>query len=300
MSPQVWNQMILIFGYVAVGYGCNKFGIFDEMTNSKLSSFLLKVTIPCTIFVSAFNQTGLELSLVLYATAITAVIFILLPLFSKVVARLFHWENTFELMMTYSNLGFMGLPIIRSVYGEEAVFYVVIFMMIFNIHIFTMGIVTLHGKMESPKAMLKKMTNPGVVSALIAFVIVFAKLSAPSQVVGIMDGVGSITTPLAMMVIGSQVAQVNLRKVITRWDLYLMSAFKLVIFPAVIHMLLLLTVGEGLFTNVATILVGMPIAGNVTMLCSEYGGDTSLSAQGTCICTMLSMATLTMMLNLLG
>lgn len=300
MSAQVWSQMILLFGYVIVGYACNKWKIFDETTNNKLSGFLLKVAMPATILASAFRQTGLELSVILKVLAMTVGIYLLLPLMSKLLAKMFHWESTVELMLTYSNQIFMGLPVVRSMYGEESVFYVVIFVMVFNLWIYTSGIMTLHGAVAQPKAMLRKMINPGIVAALLAVAIVFGDLPAPAVVMDLLEGVGSVTTPLAMMVIGSQVAQVDLRRVVARKDLYGIALCKLVLFPMVIYGVSRLVMGPGMYTNVATILAAMPTAGNVTMLCSEYDGNTSLAAQGTCICTVLSAVTLPILLHFLG
>ena len=300
MNAQVWTQMFLLFGYVIVGYTCNKLKIFDELTNTKLSGFLVKVAMPATVLASAFGQTGLELGVILRALLMTVGIYLLFPLVSKFLAKLFHWEPTVEIMLTYSNIMFMGLPIVRSMYGESAVIYVVIFVMVFNVWIYTSGIMTLQSRLTESKAMIRKMINPGIVAALLAVVIVFAKLPAPTPMVDLLAGVGSVTTPLAMMVIGSNVAQVDLRQVLTRKDLYGIAVCKLILFPLMVRGVSLLLMGPGVYSNVATVLAAMPTAGNVTMLCAEYDGNTSLAAQGTCICTVLSAVTLPVLLSLLG
>ena len=300
MNAQVWSQMFLLFGYVIVGYVCNKLTIFDERTNAKLSGFLLKVAMPATILASAFGQTGLELGIILRALLMTVGMYVLMPLVSKILAKVFHWESTVELMLTYSNQIFMGLPIVRSMYGEEAVIYVVIFVMVFNVWIYTSGIMTLHGTLTEPKSMVRKMINPGIVAAILSVFIIFMDLSAPDMAVDLLAGVGSVTTPLAMMVIGSNVALVDLRKVLTRKDLYGIAVCKLIVFPLMVRGVALLIMGPGMYTNVATVLAAMPTAGNVTMLCSEYEGNTSLAAQGTCICTVLSAVTLPVLLSFLG
>ena len=300
MNSQVWSQMFLLFGYVIVGYACNKLHIFDEQTNARLSGFLIKVAMPATILASAFGQDGMQVGVILRALVMTVGIYFLLPFVSKVLAKLFHWEPTVELMLTYSNQIFMGLPIVRSMYGESAVIYVVIFVMVFNVWIYTSGILVLHGKLTEPKAMMSKMINPGIVAALLSVIIIFTDLPAPAPVVDLLVGVGSVTTPLAMMVIGSNVAQVDLRQVLTRKDLYGVAVCKLILFPLMVRGVALLIMGPGPYTNVATVLAAMPTAGNVTMLCSEYEGNTSLASQGTCICTVLSAVTLPVLLSLLG
>lgn len=300
MSTELMNQMFVLFGLIMIGYVSNKTGILDETANTKLSGFLIKVPLAATVLHSALIQEPMEYSVIWYGAAIAAAVFAALPFMSMLVTRIFRLDKTYQLMLNYSNLGFMGLPIISSVYGPESIFYVVMFMMIFNVHLFTVGIVILQGKVESPRVLLKKLCTPGIIASVTAFVIVLWRIKAPAPVVDLLSSVGSVTTPLAMIVIGSQLGMVNLVEVLKKRSLYVMTFFKLAVYPAVICVVLRLLLGESMVTNIAAILMGLPVAGNVTMLCSTYGGDTSLAAQGTCISTFLSLLTVPVMLTLIG
>lgn len=299
MDRQVLEQIIVLFSYIAVGYIANKMGALDETANSRFSSFLLKVALPSTILNSAISQTSLERSSVIKVTLIALGIFVLVPILSTLIVKISNMDKTYNLMLTYSNLGFMGLPIILSVYGNEMVFYVVIFMMVFNVHIFTYGIITLQGKGGSAKELLKKLLTPGIISALIAYILVLFPMDFPAPVHGVVSGLGGITTPLAMLVIGSQLAEVRILDCLKNYKLYAMSAIKLVAFPIIIYSLLYLIFGRSEVIEIAAILFGLPVAGNVTMLCSEYDGDVSLAAQGTCISTIMSLITIPIMLTLI-
>lgn len=323
MSVSLANEMILLFGLIAVGYIANKAGVLDEMSNTRFSSFILKVTLPSTIVNSVIGRQDVERSEVLFAALIAVGIFVFIPLLSWLIASTFHWDRTYQLMLNYSNLGFMGFPIINSLYGEDNMFYAAIFMMVFNIHVFTVGVMTLQGgrkcdpvlqgneENEEKETEGKQKTklepgrnspdwkvflNPGIVSSLLAFAIIMFRISVPASVADIVGSLGATTTPLALVVIGSQLAQVDMLKCLSRWDLYLMSLFKLMVYPALVYLVLMAAAGPGLVTNIATILVGLPVAGNVTMLCSEYGGDVSLAAQGTCVAILLSLVTIPIML----
>lgn len=296
MSASLANEMILLFGLIAVGYIANKTGVLDEMSNSRFSSFILKVTLPSTIVNSAIGRQDVERAEAFFVMLVAVGIFIFIPLLSWLIAASFHWNRTYQLMLNYSNLGFMGFPIINSLYGEENMFYAAIFMMVFNIHVFTVGIMTLQGRISLA---LKNFLNPGIVSSLLAFLIVMFRISLPESVADIVGSLGATTTPLALVVIGSQLAQVDMLKCLSRWELYLMSLFKLMVYPALVYLILTATVGVGIVTNIATILIGLPVAGNVTMLCSEYGGDVSLAAQGTCVAILLSLVTIPVMLSVI-
>jgi predicted permease len=301
MSQGVINQMIVLFGLMAVGYICNRTGVLDEVANAKLSSFLLKAALPATILNSAIAQSDLQRSVVLSTMAVAVGVFLVTPALSVGVTKLLRLPPTYQLMLNYSNLAFMGFPIIGGVFGAEYIFYGAVFLMVFNLHIFSFGVMALQGGGGDLKTLGKKLLNPGIISAVIAFFIVMFHIHVPEQLTLVISGLGGVTTPMAMIVIGSQLGPVNFLEVLRKRDLYLMAVLKLAIFPAVIFGLLSLILGPGhILTKIATILVGLPVAGNVTMLCSEYGGDTALSAQGTCVTTLLSLLTIPLMLSFLG
>lgn len=365
MNSSLLSQMILIFGLIAVGYFANKTGILNETANRCFSAFLLKIALPATILNSAINQ-GIVERRQIWGAALAAVgVFLLIPLLSWGIASFFHWDATWQLMLNYSNLGFMGFPIIQSLYGEENMFYAAIFMMVFNLHIFTVGIWILRndrleekmrkqeknceekklgkgwirnleektskkwvgdleGKLsrEQIKKLERKQNreqirdlerkpsrengrsmrfwNPGIVSSLLAFVLLLVRIPVSSSVGEIVKSLGAVTTPLALVVIGSQLAMVDLGKCLLRRDFYVMCFLKLLLYPAIIYGIFVFFAGNGIAAKIATILVGLPVAGNVTMLCSEYEGDVSLAAQGTGISILLSLLTIPLMLMLIG
>ena len=300
MNSSVVHSIILLFSLIAIGYIARKTGILDEIANGRFSRFLLNVAMPGTILYSAVSQKALNHSDLLRITLIAVAVFALIPLCSRGVARIFHLESTYQLMLNYSNLGFMGFPLIASVFGNAHVFYAVIFMMVFNVHIFTFGVITLCGKGQDLRSLLKTLCSPGILSAILAFLLVLFPVSVPEPVTTLLSSVNGITTPLAMIVIGSQLGAVSLHQCLKSGKLYLMTFFKLAVYPALVYVLFSLLLGKGdMMVQIAAILTGLPVAGNVTMLCSQYEGDVSLAAQGTCVSTLLSLVTIPVMLSLI-
>lgn len=299
MSTELMNQMFVLFGLIAVGYISNKAGFLDEKANTKISGFLMNVALPATAIYSALIQEPIAYSIILQGVIVAAAAFTILPVLSFLLTKLLHMDRTYQLMLDYSNVGFMGLPIVSSVYGPESVFYATIIMMVYSLHMFTVGITILNGKVESPKVLLKNLCTPGIVASLLAFVIVLLRIKAPEPIVGLLSSVGSITTPLAMMIIGSQLGKVNFIQVLMNRSLYLMTFFRLVVFPFVLFVVLHLFMGDIMAVNVAVIQMGLPVGGNVTMLCSMYDSDTALAAQGTCMSTIWSLLTIPIMLSLI-
>ena len=300
MDSGLLQQIFLLFGLILIGFVANKTHVLDENANAKFSSFLLKIALPATILNSAFNNSDIDQGVIRSVTVVAVAIFLAMPVVSYLLAKIFKWDRTYQLMLNYSNLGFMDLPIINSIYGEAKLIYVVIFMMVFNIHIFTVGVITLQGKPQNFKEMLKKLCTPGIISAILAFIFMIFPIQIPALLKNLLSTTGSVTTPLAMIVIGSQLAQVDLLKSFQNKQMYVMSAIKLLVYPFVVFFAVKTVTGMDMIAEISAILMGLPVAGNVTMLCSEYGGKTSLAAEGTCISTMLSIATIPIMLSLIS
>ncbi len=172
MNAALLSQISVLFGLIIVGYIANKCTILDAHTNAKLSSFLLKIALPSTILSSALENTDVDKMQVVNVAVIAVSIFIALTVLTVLLTRMLRLDKSYSLMLNYGNLGFMGIPIVSSVFGSEYVIYVAVFMMVFNIHIFTVGVIILQGKPSSLKEMVKKLCTPGVIAARMAFDIV--------------------------------------------------------------------------------------------------------------------------------
>lgn len=295
------HQLILLFGLVFVGYAINKLKILDSVSNAKISKFLVNAAIPATIIHSAVSQKAESNSNVLCIIIIAALFYLITPFLSRAVSKLLKQGATFELILTYSNLGFMGIPLVSSIYGEAYVFYVTIFMMVFNVSIFSHGIYLLSTDSNGNHKILnwKNLLNPGIISALIGMVLFFFHIPIQSDLDHLMATIGTVTTPLAMIVIGSTLAEIPFKYVFSDTSMYIFTIFKLLIYPALVYFILKLFIQDPIVIGISVILSSLPAAGNVSMLCSEYGGDLEMAAKGICISTLFSTLSIPLWIQIL-
>ena len=143
MSAAIVSQLVLIVGLLAVGYVCRKVDLLDEVASQKLSKLLLSLTIPATAIDAAIGQPLDNIANVLAFLGIAAAVFTLVPLLSKPLCRLLGWDETWRLLLTFGNTGFVGIPVCAAVLGNESVFYVTMFMLAFNVTFFTWGVATM-------------------------------------------------------------------------------------------------------------------------------------------------------------
>jgi predicted permease len=282
-------QLCLLFGYIALGFFCNKLGILDSTSDKYLSGFLLKVTLPASIMASAIGQDTANKGQAFYVLAIAAGIFILKPILALIFQKFTKCDDLYKLMLTYPNLGFMGFPIISAMYGQLGVFYASLFMIIFNLSVFSYGVSTIN---QESALQLEKLVNPGIISSILAILIFAFSIPVPEVITQFLSKLGGVTSPLAMITLGSTLAAVSFKSLIKDKFLYLFTVCKLIVWPFIFWFVLHFFVHDPMVLGLCTILISLPVAGNVSMLCITYDGDTDLAARGTCISTLLSLITI--------
>ncbi|MCD8240909.1 MAG: AEC family transporter [Lachnospiraceae bacterium] len=299
MNSEVMNQVWILFGLILVGYLVGKLKIVDGDAGNVFSRFLVNIALPAMSIYSAATQQDITVQTLFSALGAVIGIYILLPVISLLVAKVFHMVPTCQLLLNYSNLGLMGLPIIRNIYGNEGVLYVLLFMLVYNLHLFTVGTITLSGSVSDKRAMLKKLLTPASVSSVLAFMIVLLKIQLPTLVIGITESLSDVQIPLGMAVIGLKMTDVRILDCLKNRTLYIISFLKLAIYPAITYAFMYLLFGPCMLTNTATVLMGLPVGSMVTVACLEYDGDASLAAQGTCATTLFSLVTIPLMIMIL-
>lgn len=292
----VAEVMMMVFLVVAVGYAANKKGMMDRDLNKKLSALVLNVTTPALILASSLENDDLPgPGEVLFITGIAFACYVIFFAAALIVPAVFrvpeHHVGAFRFMLMFANVGFIGFPLTISLFGREALFYTVLFNLPFNLLSYTLGVVFIAGGEKgavSPRLLL----SPCVVTSLLSVVIALFRLSAPPLITDTLSLIGDITAPAALLIVGSSLAELPLRHVLGSPRVYIMAAFRLLVLPIVLFLLLHKVVTDVTVLRIAVILGAMPVAASCTMLCLEYGGDQEFAAQGTFLTTLLSVITI--------
>ncbi|WP_339169234.1 AEC family transporter [Paenibacillus sp. FSL H7-0943] len=292
------TQILILFGLMAIGFIANKRGILDESSDRSFSKLIINIAIPATIISSSIGQNMDNKMEAMTVFAVAMAVFIITPIFGRFFVKKLKMNKTYEIMLVYSNLGFMGIPIISSIYGESAIFYVSIYMMLFNISLFSYGISIIQKDDASRVGIFKNLINPGIISAILGLVIFILDIPVPLPLVKLLATIGSVTTPLAMIVIGSTLAAVSIRDVIKDKTLYQFTFLKIVLIPGVLWFILQFFIQDAMILGIAVILTSLPTAGNVSMLCLEYDADVELVTKGIFMSTIFSLVTIPVLLFL--
>lgn len=300
----VINQMLVLLIILIIGVVCRKTGITDDIGNKKLSRLLINVCQSCMILSSVMNtESTLSIGGVFGIIGISVVFYILLIVLSYGVSALLRSpqedKKIYRFMTIFGNVGFMGFPVIASIFGDGAVFYASLFNIPFNILMYTLGIALASGSDRKVTLDIKQLINVPLVATILSLFIFLLDIPIPRPVAEATDLLGDMVVPSAMLVIGTSLGGMSLKKMLGNWRLYLFTPIRLIVLPVIVYFLFGLFVKDQMMLGIATVMAALPVATNCTMLCLEYGGNENLSSSGTFMTTILSVATIPLMVYLL-
>jgi len=291
------NCMGTLFLLLAVGFLCNKVGILTPANNKLLSRLVVNVTLPATLL-NAVVGTSVDIhspeakqlfgAIALYYSVLAILAFFI----SRAIAARHPDRGVYQYMCMFSNTGFLGIPLITAMFGQEALFHVALFNIPFNILAFTYGIAMIRGKREGEKTSLKKVLTPPTVASFVALILFLMGVTFPKAIDDAVSYVGGVTVPCAMMVVGASLATIPAGKVWKDWRMYVVGGYTLLLRPVIIWALASLFVTDPLVLGVTVILASVPVGANTTSLCIQYDANETLSSCSIFITTALSMLTI--------
>lgn len=292
-----------LFLLMATGFLCNKAGLLKPEANKMLSRLIINVSMSAMIVDSIVN-TDINLSpsaaaeLAGSAAAYYGVLFLLSLLFSKTVARNRPDSGVYQFMVLFGNIGFLGFPLISSLFGEGALFYAAIYNIPFNVLVYTYGVVLISGKRDAD-SLKKTLHSAPVISAVAALTLLVLGVRLPAFLSDAVGSLGAMTVPGAMLVVGSSLANLPGRELLREWRVYVLAAFTLLLRPVAVWAVLRLFLQDPLILGVSVVLSAVPAAANTTVLCIEYNSNEGLASFAVFITTIVSMLTMPLVAILL-
>lgn len=281
---------------VIVGYAARRLGYMDEEFDRRLSNFIIDITAPSLILSSVMGDTLPNPALILPLLGVGLITYAVLTvaslLLSRIMARDAANRGVIGFMLVFGNVGFIGYPVVQAVFGAEAVFYAAVINFSNTLFIFTLGVWQISGDKEKVKLHWRNFFNPGLVACYVAMVICAFQWRMPQVVSLPLTYLGNITVPGALIIIGSSMAQLPVRKMVATPMAYVVAVFRLLVLPVGLYYLLLATGIDSYVVRINTVIVAMPVATFGVMFCRRYGRDTALMTEGTFVTTIASVVTM--------
>ena len=299
---------VLIFVFLAVpGFILVKTKTLKSEQSGILSKLLSLVAMPFLIISGTVNLTlnkDTLLEILFVALLGTALILIFYFLSFFLVGKstddeqeiLQKKKNMIRFTEVFANNGFLGIPLASALFGasSKVCSYLMILVIINNVFLYTLG--TYLVSCDKKNMQLKKIFfNPAVIGFIVGILLnISGVCSVVPEIVTYSDYLKNLVTPLAMLILGMKMGNMNLSSVFVCKKLYLVSTVKLILFPIItVGLTYPLTILFGLDTCLLVLAMfmsyAMPTAGLSTAFADSYNGDVEGAATYTFGCTLLSI-----------
>lgn len=290
------EQIGLFVIYIIIGVILVKTRVLNQDTLETISRFVMKLALPVMIFANTVNGVDRK-SLIesLPVLWLTVFFYICTFLLGKGLSLIFHLQGNraqvYRALSMFGNIGFMGIPIVASIYPDRGMLYISVFTIIDQLVLWTVGV-----KLTTPGGKgsfhPKKMINPCTTAVVIAVVMVVTGISLPSLLNTALVKTGATATPLAMIYLGGVFACMDVRKYLRVKEFYGIVAIKMVFFPILFYLVTgLLPIDENIHLTI-TLLAAMPAMSSIVMMARASGSEGDYAMGGIFVTTICSIVTI--------
>ena len=300
----MYAVMLTLFAVVVVGYVAGKLDYMGGTFDKQLSKLVIDITCPALILSSAMGGELPDRRYILPLLGISIFTYLVLTglalLLSRFVARRAEDQGIVGFAMIFGNVGFMGYPVVASIYGHQAVFYAAVLNVVNTFAVFTIGTVMVTGGEGATRERFNKkvLYSTPMLSAYLSMLIVALGIdNIPEYISQPLTMIGNITVPAALLIIGSSMSHLPLRALLGNTTVYTTTLLRLVVLPLGMFFLCRALGFDDFSTGINTVVIAMPVATYGTILCLRHGRDTTLMAEVTFITTVFSMVTIPLLVS---
>ena len=296
----VFQQMVIMFILMALGFALSRAKVFSIKAPADFSKLITEVCNPALMISSALNRdsTAGEKNL-LSAVLLAVIYYTVLVGIGMLIPRIIRAKKSeikfYQLLATFGNIGFMGIPLLTAVLGSGVVIYLSFFIVIFNLLIYTYGItvLTTKGQDEKHKFVWSKMINLGTIASVVTIAIYALNITAPKLIGQTLQYIGQCTTFIAMAIIGMALAQIPVKKLLTEYRMYPFLIIRFLLLPIVVALCLKPFLQNELLLQVTVLTLALPSGNMALMMAEQYGEKTDVLAKGIVLSTIFSVVTVT-------
>ncbi|MCM1314452.1 MAG: AEC family transporter [Prevotella sp.] len=300
MAQTILNQTVIMLILIIVGVLCAKLKLISSSTNKELSQFVLQMVNPVVIFMS--YQKDYEARLVknlLLTFAFSVIAFAVTILISYLIIWKKEGRHTEveRFSAIYSNCAFMGIPLVNALFGSEGVFYLTAFLTVFNIVIWTHGVITISGE-KNFRQVLKVFYSPTIIAILLGIITFFLKIKLPSVPTSALQFIANINTPMAMIVSGVTISSTKIIELLKNARIYYVCLVKLLIIPLVVALAMMPFNIDEMVRMTIVVTAAAPPAAMCTLFCLKYNKNSVYASEIFAAGTILSVISLPIVVNL--
>lgn len=290
----VGTQVIELFILIALGFLCGKAKILNEPAVKSITDIVLYIVCPCVIvqnFIRPFDSAMLGDLLRTGAAALSvhavSIIIAMLVFHHKIPEK----NRVYRFALIFSNCGYMSLPLQQAVLGSDGVFFGAVYIVIFNIVMWTFG-VWLSGGSGKNFSASKILLNPCIIGMAVGMIIFLLSIPVPQLISQPVTFLANLNTPLPMLVIGFYLSKSSISDCFKDAMGMICVLFRLIVIPLLSFGGMMLFGLRGTVLITCVIASSAPAAAATTMFAAKFDNDASLSVNLVTLSTLLSVITM--------
>lgn len=292
------QQVVVMFLLMMIGFLVFRIKMINSEGVRQMSNIVLYVATPAMVinsFIAEFELSRLVKAGWTFLFAGITLFFgflIISTIFRKA-------SNIGKFAILFSNVGFLGIPLVQMVLGQQAVFYMAMIVAMMTLATFTYGMFLISG--DKRMMSLKKVaTNPPIIAVFAGLLIYCLRIPIPATVQKTCSMLAGVSAPISMIVLGSYLAEADIKSVFANKETYMILIGRLVLVPLMV-LVMLKFVPSSLdeIKAVTLIAASTPVATALGMFSQKYGGNYAYGAGVVSITTVLSLISMPIFLMLL-
>ena len=293
----LFKQIILMFLLMLTGFVFYKKQIIKDQTSKDLGQILLKLVIPVVIINNfCIERTPEKTQDLIISAALSLVALVLAMAVSYIVFR--RKDTVANFSSSFSNCGFIGIPLVSATLGSQAVFYISTMVALINTLQPTYGAWVMSGD-KSVISFRKVATHPVVLAVIAGIIIYFTQIPVPTVARSFMTTISGLNTPLAMLISGVYLAQSDLIAMFKKPNTYVVSLFRLVIIPVLTFVAFkLIPFGSTELKVALLITAACPVGSNVAIFAQMYDQDYKSAVEQVCLTTIFCLITIPLLISI--
>ena len=296
----VFAKMAMLVLIMLLGYLCARIGITGPEFNQRVTPLMVKVLLPATILNSVLSVpdfSGRELlDYILVMTVMVALQMLPAWFLPRLMRTRSEDVGATRLVTAFGNVGFVGLPVVAAIFGDEMVFFASLCNIPFNLALYSCSAAQLSP--DGGRVRWQDVLNAPVIATLLSVVLLLSRVHVPGVLADTISSVSGVTIPLSMLVIGTSLGGISVRSVLTDWRVYVVSAVRLLVCP-LLTWLVLRPFAAGALLGISVLMAACPSAMLVTALCLQYGRSDAFASKCIFLNTILSAVTIPLLIWLL-
>ena len=292
----IFIQLGIFLLMIMLGFMARKIKLLDEKAHTPLGTLVFNISMPLMVFCSISSTLTRDLlqkaGIILIIAVCTYLGCLLLSyLYVKLLRIKEEEKGVHQYCFAFSNVAFIGIPLINAFWGDEGIIYVSIFAVVFSCFNSTIGISLLSNKSTKgdPFQVFKMPPFWGSVFGILFGVL---GLRVPEIIFSNLQIIGNMTTPLAMIFIGLTLANSNITVVGKYKAVFVTVLFRLVILPAACFLILRYIFTDYYTYSIPTLIVATPFATMLTLFAEKQGSNVELASFASVVGAACSMITI--------